>query len=204
MPEVLDLSEYFPQPGAQHEQGSCVGWALGYYMKTAQEAMERGWKPDDQHRIFSPSYIYNQINGGIDGGSYITDGLELLKNQGVCSVYDMPYDFDDCFKQPDQKQMELAQRYKIKSYEYIDVNQNKEYIQIIKQNLAKHNLVVICVDEYNDLKDLNEGTGNIIYDTKDDEFSGLRHALCLVGYDDDKNAFKFINSWRKPNDTGCW
>ena len=204
LPEVLDLSEYFPQPGAQHEQGSCVGWALGYYMKTAQEAMERGWKPDDQHRIFSPSYIYNQINGGIDGGSYITDGLELLKNQGVCSVYDMPYDFDDCFKQPDQKQMELAQRYKIKSYEYIDVNQNKEYIQIIKQNLAKHNLVVICVDEYNDLKDLNEGTGNIIYDTKDDEFSGLRHALCLVGYDDDKNAFKFINSWRKPNDTGCW
>ena len=40
----------------------------------------------------------------------------------------MPYDFDDCFKQPDQKQMELAQRYKIKSYEYIDVNQNKEYM----------------------------------------------------------------------------
>lgn len=164
-------------------------------MKTAQEAIERGWKPDDQHRIFSPSYIYNQINGGVDSGACIVDGLELLKNQGVCSVYDMSYDFKDYLKQPGQKQIELAPKYKIKDYKYINVNQNKEYIQIIKQNLAKHNLAVIGVDEYSDLKNLNENTGNIIYDTKDGEpFDGTSHALCLVGYDDDKNAFKFINS----------
>lgn len=205
LPDFLDLSEYFPDPGAQFGQSSCVGWALGYYMKTAQEAIERGWKPDDQHRIFSPSYIYNQINVGVDSGACIVDGLELLKNQGVCSVYDMSYDFKDYLKQPGQKQIELAQKYKIKDYKYINVNQNKEYIQIIKQNLAKHNLVVIGVDEYSDLKNLNENTGNIIYDTKDGEpFDGTSHALCLVGYDDDKNAFKFINSWRDYYGNGCW
>ncbi|MBQ8107676.1 MAG: InlB B-repeat-containing protein, partial [Ruminococcus sp.] len=37
-------------------------------------------------------------------------------------------------------------------------------------------------------------SSNMVYDVKSGEYRG-RHALCLIGYDDSLQAFKFINSW---------
>ncbi|MCJ7634691.1 hypothetical protein MUP77_20160, partial [Candidatus Bathyarchaeota archaeon] len=34
---------WFPPIGNQYQQGSCTAWAVGYYMKTFQEAREHGW-----------------------------------------------------------------------------------------------------------------------------------------------------------------
>ncbi|MGD8507122.1 MAG: hypothetical protein PVF15_10750, partial [Candidatus Bathyarchaeota archaeon] len=36
-------SPWFPPIGNQDGEGSCTAWALGYYMKTFQEAKEHGW-----------------------------------------------------------------------------------------------------------------------------------------------------------------
>src|SRR5262249_22391836 len=64
----VDLSKDFPLPGNQGQQYSCVGWALGYAIKTYQERVELGWSLEAPEHQFSPAYIYNQLNNGQDIG----------------------------------------------------------------------------------------------------------------------------------------
>src|SRR5205085_6303594 len=74
LPASVDLSTKMPPPGNQGSQNSCVGWSIAYGMKSYQEKTARNWdvtsgdEINKQH-VFSPAYIYNQINHGQDKGS---------------------------------------------------------------------------------------------------------------------------------------
>jgi hypothetical protein len=39
------------------------GWAFGYYYKTCQEVIEKGW---DETTTPIPIMVYNKVNGGVD------------------------------------------------------------------------------------------------------------------------------------------
>jgi hypothetical protein len=65
-PTSVDLSPNFPNPGSQGAQSSCVGWAVAYALKSFQEKMEIGWPLNTAENIFSPAFVYNQINGSND------------------------------------------------------------------------------------------------------------------------------------------
>jgi hypothetical protein len=54
LPSSVDLSRDFPLPGDQGNQNSCVGWALGYAIKTYQERVELGWSLETAEHQFSP------------------------------------------------------------------------------------------------------------------------------------------------------
>ncbi|OYD15098.1 hypothetical protein CH333_05705 [candidate division WOR-3 bacterium JGI_Cruoil_03_44_89] len=73
----VDLSPFMPPVGNQQTQGSCVAWAVGYYHKTYQEWFEHRWDVNDSTHRFSPAFIYNQINGGVDEGSRFSDALKM-------------------------------------------------------------------------------------------------------------------------------
>ncbi len=186
--KVVDLSAAFPEPGDQRHQSSCTAWAVGYAAKSC--LVNAGQKWGVKNHQFSPAYIYNQINGGVDEGSNTYDAMKLIIEQGVCLMSDMPYDDKDFTTQPTPMQRELASQYRSLTMKRIeDGNVND-----IKITLHSELPVVIGVPVYPDLDDLDES--NPIYDT----ISGTTddsHALCLVGYDDNKSAFKFINSWGK-------
>lgn len=67
-----------------------------------------------------------------------------------------------------------------------------EGLNAIKERLSNGDGVIIGVLADTDLKYLSRN--NPIYD----QLSGNKcrgHALCLIGYDDNIQAFKFINSW---------
>ena len=78
LPASYDMSDKMPPVGNQGIQNSCVAWAVAYALKSYQEKVELG-----QQYLFSPSYIYNQINNGINAPTYVTDALNLLSDQGV-------------------------------------------------------------------------------------------------------------------------
>lgn len=63
-PTSVDWSGDMPNVGDQGQQGSCTAWATGYNYKSYQEKLEHGWSNQTSNHQFSPSYIYNQINGG--------------------------------------------------------------------------------------------------------------------------------------------
>lgn len=202
-PPSFDVSDFLPKVGSQGAQGSCVAWAAGYYLKSFQENYEdfviRGLAPVNE---MSPSYIYNQIKvSDCDNGSVIQKALDLITSEGIPNLSVMPYDQNDCDIQPTEQQKILAVPNKIESYAYLD--QDKVYEQT-KAFLLSNQPVVIAISIDRSYFGARDENGIYIY-RKFKEASG-GHAMLVVGYNDEMNAFKVVNSWGKEwgNDGFVW
>lgn len=98
----------------------------------------------------------------------------------------IPNNENDGSTQPGEIQMAAARLYKASNWKVIQgINKIKSYI-------AQGEGVVIGIMVNNDFNYLN--SANSIYDNKY-PITENYHAICLIGYDNSKNAFKFINSW---------
>jgi len=188
LPEKYDLSGSFPIPGNQGRQASCVGWAVGYGLKSYQETVERGVRPTDGSLIFSPSYLYNQIKAqGCYSGSHIVDALNYLRTEGILSIDSFPYNSESCNRIPTKDEKSLARRYAIVDWRRVDINNEAE----VKGQIAANFPIVIgmYIDEsFRNLK------GNRIWQGRSNISRG-GHAMVVVGYDDSRQAYKVLNSW---------
>jgi Raf kinase inhibitor-like YbhB/YbcL family protein len=115
-PKKIDLSPNFPPIGNQKTQSSCVGWAVAYSLKTYQERLDQGWTLNTNEHIFSPAFVYNQINGGFDQGSYIHEALQLLVDVGAATWSYMPYFEYDYLSQPNFLALLQASDFKAKRW----------------------------------------------------------------------------------------
>ncbi|MEA2111123.1 MAG: C1 family peptidase [Campylobacterota bacterium] len=187
-PTSIDLSSSMPLPGNQGNQNSCVAWAVGYSLKSYHEKMEVQWSLDTPKTIFSPSWIYNQINGAKDNGSSIRDAMELIKLKGAATMSTMPYTDKDYLAKPSQEAINEAQNFKAVKYRRIGGSKQ------IKAALANRQPVVIIIKTYDSFNALDGDDS--VYSTFSGEFRG-NHGVTIVGYDDSKygGAFKIINSW---------
>jgi hypothetical protein len=68
----------------------CAAWAFGYAARTYLEVIDQGWKPDTYDHIFSPTFIYNQVNHGKDSGSNPNEVLQLLASKGAATLATLP------------------------------------------------------------------------------------------------------------------
>ena len=186
IPAIVDLTSKFPPPGNQGERSSCTGWAVGYAMMTYYKNVEFDRDVTLPENQFSPSYIYNQIYVGVDEGSYVEHAAMLYFTQGGCSIQSMPYDLYDYTAQPTYDNHMEALKYKVKSWGLIYNASN------IKACLAEGIPVILTFPTYDNF--YNFTPSNYIYSKYEGRHIGS-HAVCLVGYDDSKNAYKFINSW---------
>ena len=188
-PAAFDLTNEMPPIGDQGQQGSCVAWATGYANKSYAEGINQGWNLNSATHQMSPAFIYNQINGGVDQGAYITDALFLLMDSGCCTLNKMPYDENDFTTQPSQDAIDQAAHYKNLNAYY---NVTPGDIEVMKGMMNDFNApLVIGIPVDDDFYYLDEN--NDTYDVCDSSYGG--HAIALVGYSDTKNAFKIQNSW---------
>jgi hypothetical protein len=148
----------------------------------------------DKHQIsifqshqFSPAWIYNQINRGRDSGSSTSAALNLLKYHGCDTLSGFPYDMNDYLTQPDIESRKRALAYKDFDWQYVanDVEQIKtilvnEQRPVIFRCSLKPDFYAISEDDP-------------VFD--DPAGSGGGHAMAIVGYDDELQAFKLVNSW---------
>lgn len=188
LPASVDMTAQFPPPGNQGAQGSCVGWAIGYGAKSYAEVIEEGWSPSTTDHQFSPSWIYNQINGGADNGSRMSDALDLIVDAGADTIDNFPYSAANFTTQPNSASYERAASYPATSWNTVTVSE-----VAIKSELARGNAVPIAIQVLPDFDSLNSTT-NLIYDSSAGSSRG-GHAITLIGYDDTRGAFRFINSW---------
>ena len=193
LPAKVDLSEKLAPPGDQGRQSSCVGWALAYGLKTYQEKVEEAWEltePDGEphpRHVFSPAYIYNQINKGRDGGAYFVDGLRVLSEKGACSWSDMPYNPSDHAAKPSGTAHKNAVRYRIDHWRQVNIRDVKE----VRAHLNAGYPVVIGAKV--DKGFLDAGPGFVWRGRSGAEAGG--HAMLAIGYNNSKAAFKILNSW---------
>ncbi|MBN2441812.1 MAG: hypothetical protein JXJ04_10710 [Spirochaetales bacterium] len=186
LPVEVDLSSYLPSPGNQGNQGSCTGWSTAYAYKSFHERVERNWALNTETHLFSPAYIYNQINGGVDEGAYIPDALELMKSKGCATLSSMPYNEGNYTRQPPASADNEAKKYKAKSYMSVDFHNLYE----MKSILAGKNCIVVGLDVY---ENFDSYSGGILKSVQGSNMGG--HAILVVGYNDNKKAYKLINSW---------
>ena len=129
LPSSVDLAPHFPVPGSQGNQGSCVGWATTYALKTYHEKRKRNWdlgappqSGGNGEHVFSPAWTYNQINGGRDRGAHIPHALELLISKGAAPWSAMPYNVKDYRSQPSAEARRIAAQYRAKGYEQVPIH----------------------------------------------------------------------------------
>lgn len=208
LPEFVDLSSNMPPAGNQGNQSSCVAWAVAYATKSYQEKVEENFNYTtggslNHNAVFSPAYIYNQINNGVDGGSYISDALNVLSQKGAVKWSDMPYSQSDYRTKPDAGHDLKAKRYRIDFWRRVNINDTKE----IKAQLNAGYPVVIGATVDRGFQDGGWASGgrDFVWNSVNGEQLG-GHAMTVVGYSNSKGAFKVLNSWSdKWGNAGyCW
>jgi len=193
LPSSVDLSANMPPVGDQGNQSSCVAFACAYAAKTLSEKPYQGWDVNTPHCQFSPSFVYNQAknshcnDSSSAQGMYVSAALELLKNKGCDYLEMFPYTSEYCDAMPDKPSLDRASFYKINEWHTLPTD-----VVDYKTALVAGYPVIITVYIYPDFDNLY--SGNPVYDNLSGNPRGY-HAVCIVGYDDAKGAFKFVNSW---------
>jgi len=202
LPAYVDHSSsiYFPPIGNQGNKGSCVAFSIGYYISTFYEARDRQWdlssadwiggyygapSTNYQDRIFSPDFIYHQINRGIDGGSAYQDALKVISNVGVSTWKEMPYNTSSCTSWPSESAWREAPRYR--SYSNVMAIMqvtSDQHIQTLKSYLDSGYLVAISIDA----NKYSKMTQNDVWNSTNYTNPNTNHANTIVGYDDNMSS----------------
>lgn len=197
-----------PPVGNQGQEGSCVGWSTSYYYKSFQEAREHHWSLSDPNHLFSPSFVYNQINmgrdEGKDGGASAADAMALLTQEGDVPIARFPYVEKDVVTQPTQALIDSGAPFQARDFGYLfKPHTQSEYLPYhnditgLKHWLASGDGLVIQMTLFPSFESYQGG----VYDA---DVSGEQpaggHAMFVVGYDDNAEgtgigAFKIENSW---------
>ena len=189
LPERVDLSSRFPKPGNQRQQGSCTAWAVAYGARSYYDGLVNGQAVSPQS-AFSPAYIFNQLRHAEPGrcaGSQISDALNLLVNQGVARLDEFPYSDNNCSRVPSTQVRASAALNKIRSWRSIRTGQ----IETVKGELYRGNPVIVAMSTTDNFHRVQ---GAAVFSDVRSETKGY-HAMNIVGYDDQKGAFKLLNSW---------
>jgi len=190
---VVDLRPWMPPVGLQ-QMNDCTAWAMAYGARSYHEARDQNWKPNAPSRIFSPTFIYNQINGGKDDGSNFVKAVQLMQVQGAATLATAPYLPRNFTAQPSERAKAEAKAYRVHGLRLMRDRQS------IRRSIQRRDVVVFGAhvnplflsgrfDIYTRalfLRDQTQRQPNQIHG---------KHAMVIVGYDDQKQAFLIQNSW---------
>lgn len=199
LPASVDLSQYLPPIGNQGQYGTCVGWSVGYYTKSATEAIALNRTQADlasPANQISPKDLFFAIPDGKKGasdcnGTNFADALDILQSRGAASLQTVPYsNITTCYSSNvESNWTTAAAQHKIKYYRKIEKSAAS-----IKEQLYNKLPVMFGAKVYDNFQSWNSGN---IYSSLSGSFQG-NHAITIVGYDDSKGpggAFKVVNSW---------
>ena len=189
LPERFELPDFFPPPGHQGAQSSCVGWSVAYGARSFYDGASRGVKPN-RSTAFSPAYVYNQIKHSTSdclGFSTIVNALKLLSNQGVARLTEFPYSEGSCFRLPTAQDKARAASYSIRGFSTI----RRGDLEGIKGALTRGQPVIVGMMTPERFQQLR---GSAVFSDESSE-GGYGHAMVIVGYDERRAAFKLLNSW---------
>lgn len=190
----------------QQEGKTCVSYAITHAMTIMWVRAKNILRSRDIAKyMFSPYFIHNQISDGCDKPSRLTDGLDLVKEQGIALASDFIAD-DNCTTQPDDATRQKALEYRIKEYVtvFLKDHTEEEKVTATKKQLMKGYPVIIGINIPKTFYGIKKGTKILKAEETDLPIHG--HALCVVGYDEYRKAFEVMNSWGTgwANDGYIW
>ena len=189
LPKSVDLRDKCPDLYDQGELGSCTANAIAAAFEFDQrKELIAEFKPS---RLFI-YYGERKMEGSTDAdsGAMIRDGIKVVHKLGCCDEALWPYDVDKFTEEPPQAAYDAAKAHK--SVRYYRVAQHE---RMLKGCLAAgypfvFGFTVLSSFETQEVAD----TGVMPMPADGDKQLG-GHAVCCVGYDDDKQCFVVRNSW---------
>jgi C1A family cysteine protease len=184
IPKKVDYVKKMSPVRDQGDEGTCVGFATTVGMKEYQE------KLDFKKLVeLSPRFLYAECKK-IDGsprseGTTIRIAMKVLEKKGVCREVFWPYQPHQTNK-PKTGAAKDAKGFCALSYARILT------LDEMRQSLAKNGPCVIGIEVFRGMMETKTG---IVPMPKKGENSLGGHAICPVGYDDNKKLIKFKNSW---------
>jgi len=200
LPPSVSLKQYSPIPESQGQYGTCVGWSTAFAARTISEsiALGRTNRTTNSENVFSPAFVYKNISDNEGkNGAIISYALDFIRDNGI--VKRQAVEKTTAFEKIPLSLFANARRYPISGYVRLFSNQSgkpgtiSERVPPVKKSLAEGKPVIIgmnCADSFNKAKDIWQPIEN-----PNAKYGG--HAMCVVGYDDDKGggAFEIQNSW---------
>jgi len=197
LPSSASLKQWAPTPKSQGQYGTCVGWATAFCAYTIIEAKKNGWT--DKATIDAntlPGFIYKQIKMPSDNscklGSSISDALELIKTKGVAKYRNLDI---NCPTSIPFNLFNEASKYKIQDYaKLFDLYDSENFkVEAVKKSLSQGKPVVIGMKVPKSF----DTAKNYWLPTENPSGNYGGHAMCVIGYDDNKygGAFEIQNSW---------
>jgi hypothetical protein len=209
LPKAYSLKPYAPYPGNQSSYGTCAAWATAYAARTIYEAVENGWTDRDfitsqaywagyQYRLVEPVKV-------LCDGAFTANVVASLAQTGT--VHQEEYsDRDAEFYCPSnglvRRLVYKASNNKISTTTTLfdQKTENGDFkVSRVKKSISENNPVVIsmvCPPSFQRVGNSGlwqpfESPGGI-YD-----YQHGRHAMCVVGYDDNLfgGVFEIQNSW---------
>ena len=187
VPVSFDFSQAMSPVRDQGSEGTCVAFASVSGVKEFQDKKE-------YHKLIrlSPRFLYSLCKK-FDGlpfqeGTYPRIAMKVLLNYGVCHESFWRY-------LPNKKSLPLkgadqdAKKFKIKAYARL-----KSLVEM-KRSLLINGPFISGVKVFKSwFTKRVERSGFIHLPKRNDELMG-GHAICIMGYDDSLEIFKFKNSW---------
>ena len=135
LPAKVDLSPDMPPPGDQGAQSSCTAWAVGYGLRSYMAKVSQRWNFSSSaglqlEHVFSPAFLYYNTRSA-DGGATLGAVLAFMRDRGVSTWADFPYDPSSADKKPGDRLLRDAARWRIASFETLDPR-----VLNLKQQLA--------------------------------------------------------------------
>lgn len=205
-----------PPVKSQYDKPSCGAFAACYYALSYHHAVRMNDFNYKNSNTFSPDFIYNTsvedklIKCG-EGNSFL-HLRDILINKGTCTISSLAIDThkenEVCTKlnPVTQIQKDEAYKYRVKDLLfYVKNSSGTQFISDFKSLLSNNIPIVIVMPIDQVFKNLGIGLFNYDYLwrgksgnwVKDNDEKKSNHWMTVVGYDDDQNAFKIINSWGK-------
>lgn len=171
---ILDV-KLIPDVRDQGPINSCVGFAITNIMQILNQ-IETG-----ERYTFSPGYVYGKCRDDEDDyeGMNIDSTLDYLIKTGACFESDFPYNEEMpkirelVLSRPDLD--EKAKPYHIKAYEVYAYAMKQKKYEAVKTALYEFNTPILA----------------------DMDFPAGSHAVCIIGWNDETEKFKIVNSWGK-------
>tara|TARA_B110000483_G_scaffold199497_1_gene239248 strand:- start:734 stop:1966 length:1233 start_codon:yes stop_codon:yes gene_type:complete len=204
IPPMFSLREYCPSVKDQGNASSCVGWSTAYGAMTIIYNIKYDFSASiikKTNLAFDPNFIYSIIYSNSENdcseGTYPTDAMEALKNHG-CKRMMIPQ-LTDCNTPINDTSLYFGKPFRIKEYfrppsSYLNGSFDDK-LEILKTSLSNKNPLLISVNTTRSINKASEING--LWDSFSDEDNNGGHAMCLIGYDDEKfgGAFEIMNSW---------
>jgi hypothetical protein len=207
IPARVDLSRLLPPVGDQGGVGSCTAWAVGYAARAMYVSWLEGRDVSKPENIPSPEFIYDSTNlkpGDCEGGSSIVRVVSFLKD-GAPSLSEAPYRdrnmLDAKCSRPSAEEGALKRDFFTDTPLSVDLST----VDQAKAELTQGHPVMIGAQIGSAFKHLQAGA---VYEGEwkgyysqgfkqsvphEQQLGG--HAITLVGFDDERQAFKLVNSW---------